>query len=145
MQDRLPVIIIAAVVVLLIVIVLTGYRKAPPDKVYIISGWGDKRKYLIGRAGIKLPIIERIDVLSLRMISIDVKTQKSIPTGDFIDINVDSVAVVKIKKDAEFIDRAAHNFLNKDEEYIAESCECFGRELTWIYWCTWITFDYEWS
>lgn len=108
------------IAVLIVFVIMTGYRKAPPDKVYIISGRGDKRKFLIGRAGIKLPIIERIDTLSLRMISIDVKTQKPIPTGDFIDINVDSVAVVKIKKDQEFIERAAQNFLNRDENYISE-------------------------
>lgn len=116
----LSIILIIAAVALVLLIIMTGYRKAPPDKVYIISGRGDKRKYLIGKAGIKLPVIERIDTLSLRMITIDVKTSEPIPSGDFIDLNVDSVAVVKIPNDPEYIERAAQNFLNRDEDYIAE-------------------------
>lgn len=114
------VIIIAAVMIIILLIIMTGYRKAPPDKVYIISGRGEKKKYLIGKAGIKLPIVERIDTLSLRMITIDVKTSEPIPSGDFIDLNVDSVAVVKVPNDPEFIERAAQNFLNRDEDYIAQ-------------------------
>lgn len=116
----LSIILIAAVIVIILLIVMTGYRKAPPDKVYIISGRGDKKKYLIGKAGIKLPIIERIDTLSLRMITIDVRTSEPIPSGDFIDLNVDSVAVVKIPNDPKYIEKAAQNFLNRDEDYISE-------------------------
>lgn len=38
-----------AIAVIIVLVIMTGYRKAPPDKVYIISGRGDKRKFLIGR------------------------------------------------------------------------------------------------
>lgn len=33
-----------AIAVIIVLIIMTGYRKAPPDKVYIISGRGDKKK-----------------------------------------------------------------------------------------------------
>lgn len=50
-------IIVAAVIV---VFLLMGYIKAPPDTAYIITGLG-KRRILIGKAGIRLPFIERLD------------------------------------------------------------------------------------
>lgn len=56
-------IIVAAVIV---VFLLMGYIKAPPDTAYIITGLG-KRRILIGKAGIRLPFIERLDKLSLRV------------------------------------------------------------------------------
>ncbi len=45
-------IIVAAVIV---VFLLMGYIKAPPDTAYIITGLG-KRRILIGKAGIRLPL-----------------------------------------------------------------------------------------
>ena len=55
-------IIIGIVVVLLLVLFFLGYMKAPPDTAYIISGMGKKR-ILIGRAGWRIPLIERVDKL----------------------------------------------------------------------------------
>lgn len=57
--------LIAAFAVLILVIIVTGYVKAPPDMAYIISGMGRKKKILIGRAGIKIPFLERKDILWL--------------------------------------------------------------------------------
>lgn len=107
-----------AIALLVIIILATGYVKAPPDHVYIISGGGKKPRYLIGKAGIRIPYLQRVDKLSLRMLSVDIKTPKTIPTLDYINIMVDSVAVVKISNTEEGIARAAENFLNKDSEYI---------------------------
>ena len=56
-------IIAAIVIVLLIVIVVTGYKKAPPDTAYIISGL--RKKVIIGKASVKIPFLERLDKLSL--------------------------------------------------------------------------------
>jgi flotillin len=52
------------------------------------------------------------------MLSVDVKTSKTIPTLDYINIMVDSVATVKISLQDEMIRHAAENFLNKDSKYI---------------------------
>lgn len=46
------------VAVVIVVFLLMGYIKAPPDTAYIITGLG-KRRILIGKAGIRLPFIER--------------------------------------------------------------------------------------
>ena len=55
--------------VLIFIVVVMGYVKAPPDVAYIISGFRRKPKILIGRAGIRIPFLERKDNLLLRQIS----------------------------------------------------------------------------
>ena len=85
---------IAVGVILLVLIVVSGYCKAPPDEAYIISGL--RKRVLIGRAGVKVPFLERLDKLSLKLISVDVKTATSVPTADYINIRVDSVVNIKI-------------------------------------------------
>ena len=62
--------LIAAIIILLIVVVATGYVKAPPDKAYIISGLKKNPRILIGQAGIKLPFLERKDILVLKQIEV---------------------------------------------------------------------------
>lgn len=90
-----------------------GYVKSPPDTAIIISGLRKKPKILIGRAGIKLPFFERKDTLSLKQITIDVKTGEYIPTLDYINIQVDAVVKVKISTEENMMSLAMKNFLNK--------------------------------
>ena len=54
--------VIAIVVVLILIMIALGYVKAPPDQAYIISGLRKDARILIGRAGVRLPFFERIDV-----------------------------------------------------------------------------------
>ena len=108
--ELLPILIPAAVIVLLL---LSGYVKAPPDQAYIISGLKKDGKILIGRAGIKIPFLERLDRLYLGQMTVDIKTEQSVPTNDFINVNVDAVAKVRISPTTEGIKLAAKNFLNK--------------------------------
>ncbi len=113
--------LIAAAVVLLalIAIIISGYVKAPPDKAFIISGWKREPKILIGRAGIKIPFLERKDVLMLKQVSIDIKTNGYVPTLDFIGVDIDAVAKIRVKTDPEGIKIAMKNFLNMSEAQIA--------------------------
>ena len=117
-MELLRYIAIAAVALVILIIVASGYVKAPPDQAYIISGGGKRPRYLIGKSGVRIPFLQRVDRLSLRMLSVDVKTSKTIPTLDYINIMVDSVAVVKISNSEEGLAKAAENFLNRDSEYI---------------------------
>ena len=110
--------IIAVVVVFLILIFLTGYVKASPDTAIIISGLRKNPKVLIGKAGIKIPFLERKDELNLQLIPIDVKTSNAVPTADYININVDATVNVKISDNEERLKLAAQNFLNKNSEYV---------------------------
>lgn len=113
----LPIVIVAIVIIL---IFITGYVKAPPNMVYIISGLKRKPKFISGKSTIKIPFLQRVDKLSLEMLSVDVKTSKTIPTADYINILVDSVATVKIANTEESITRASENFLNKNSTYVNE-------------------------
>lgn len=107
--------IVAAVAVLLLVILFAAsYVKAAPDTAIIISGLG-KRKILIGKAGFRIPFLQRIDKLSLRVFQVDIKTDEAIPTSNFINIRVDGVANLKISSDPALLDRAAESILNMGE------------------------------
>ena len=118
MFDTIPVGLIIGVLVafFLLIIILTGYLKAPPDTAYIVSGL--RRKVVIGRSCIKIPLLERLDKLSLKLIPIDVKTSNAVPTADYININVDAAVNVKISDSPERLKLAAQNFLNQPTEYI---------------------------
>ena len=105
-------------VVLILAILVTGYVKASPDTAVIISGLRKTPKVLIGKAGIKIPFLERKDELNLQLIPIDVKTSNAVPTADYININVDATVNVKISDNEERLKLAAQNFLNKNAEYI---------------------------
>ena len=119
LTSNLPVIIGVIIFALVIVIVVTGYVKASPDTAYIISGLRKQPKVLIGKAGIKIPFLEKKDELNLQLIPIDVKTSNAVPTADYININVDAAVNIKISDDSDRLNLAAQNFLNKPVEYIA--------------------------
>ena len=111
---------IIVVVLLILIILITGYVKASPDTAYIISGLRKKPKVLIGKAGIKIPFLEKKDELNLQLIPIDVKTSSAVPTADYINIRVDAAVNVKISDDKDRLALAAQNFLNKPVDYIAQ-------------------------
>lgn len=113
----------AVIVIVLILILAMGYVKAPPDRAFIISGLMKEPKILTGRAGIRIPFLERLDKLYLGQMTVDIKTEQSVPTTDFINVNVDAVAKVRIDPTTEGIRLAAKNFLNKTPEQITKDLQ----------------------
>ena len=112
-------IIIAVIIALAALLLMTGYLKAPPDTAFIISGMGKKR-ILIGKAGWRIPFLERVDKLSLQVMTVDVKTSEAVPTNEFINVMVDGVANVKVSSDPALLTRAAESLLGmKQNELIA--------------------------
>ena len=114
-------ILIGAAIVGFLAIILTGYIKAPPDVAYIISGFRKEPRILIGQAGIKIPFLERKDTLLLKQISIDIKTNGYVPTLDFIGVDIDAVAKVRVNTEADGIKLAMKNFLNMKEAEIIKA------------------------
>lgn len=112
-----PAVIIA---IALIALLASGYVKAPPDVAYIISGLHKKPRILVGKAGIKIPFLERMDKLALGAIQIDVKTGSTVPTAEYINVRVDSTVSVRVGQSEEMIALAAQNFLNVSREQIAQ-------------------------
>lgn len=111
---------VAVVVVILVLFLATGYVKASPDTAFIISGLRKQPKVLIGKAGIKIPFLEKKDALNLQLIPIDVKTSSAVPTADYINIRVDAAVNVKISDDEQRLGLAAQNFLNQPTDYIKQ-------------------------
>ncbi len=105
--------------VLLIVFLLCSYTKAGPDEAIMISGLG-RRKILRGQAGWKLPFLQRKDRLSLKVFQVDIKTRESIPTNEFININVDGVANLKISSDPQLLERAFEATLGMNQDDLIE-------------------------
>ena len=117
---------------LVLVICVLSYVKAPPDIAYIISGLRKNPKVLIGRAGIKIPFLERKDELLMRQISVDIKTNGYVSTKDFIGVNIDAIAKItvdyekpldgKVSKElSPGIALAMKNFLNMNEKQIVQA------------------------
>lgn len=111
---------VIAVIIVIILMLTSGYVKASPDTAYIISGLRKHPKVLIGRAGLKIPFLEKKDELNLQLIPIDVKTSSAVPTADYINIRVDAAVNVKISDQQERLALAAQNFLNRPTDYIAQ-------------------------
>ncbi|MBR1747015.1 MAG: flotillin family protein [Clostridia bacterium] len=108
-------VIVPILAILLAIVFICGYLKAPPDTAYIISGPFSKRRILIGKAGWRIPFFERLDKLSLRVMQVDVKTSEAVPTNEFINVNVDGVANIKISSDPELLKKAAEALLGMSQ------------------------------
>lgn len=121
------------IAVVAVILFIMGYVKAPPDVAFIISGIRKEPRILIGRAGFRIPFLERVDKLVVRQISIDIKSEGYIPTQDFIGVDVDAVAKIRVMTDEHGIKLAMRNFLNisdRDfEKAIVDSLQGNMREI----------------
>ena len=104
-------------ILLILLIVIAGYVKAPPDTAYLISGFR-KPRILIGKAGIRIPFLERMDKLSLKMFSVDVKTTDYVPNAEYINVKVDATVKIRIGQNEEMMTLASKFFLNEGESMI---------------------------
>ncbi len=110
---------------LVAMVLATRYQKVGPNEVLVISGRRGKhrdlvsgevtaRNYRIVKGGgtIVLPIVERVDLMSLEIMTIDVVTPK-VYTLKGVPLTVDGVAQVKVRGDDVSIVTAAEQFLSK--------------------------------
>ena len=105
------------------------YMKVGPNQVLVISG----RKHrvtdpdgTVREVGFKirkgggvfvLPVFEKVDLLSLELLTIDVQTPE-VYTSKGVPVRVDGVAQIKVKGDDVSISTAAEQFLSKTTEEI---------------------------
>ena len=108
---------IGVALLVMILITIVGYVKSPPDTAYIISGFR-KPRILIGKAGIRIPFLERLDKLSLKMFSVDVKTTDYVPNAEYINVKVDATVKIRIGQSEEMMTLASKFFLNEKEDMI---------------------------
>lgn len=102
-------------------------KKVGPNEALIISGRGEGRRdaglmksqfrIVTGGRTFVFPVLERVDSLSLEIMTIDVTTP-DVPTVQGVPVTVDGVAQIKIGSDAESIRTASIQFLSKTQEEI---------------------------
>lgn len=119
--SKVGLVAIGVTILVLVAIFAIGYCKAPPDKAYIISGL--RKRILIGKAGFRIPFFERLDMVTLELIQVDVKTKQKVPNKDFINVNVDAVVNIKVSREESMLNLASMNFLNASPEYISENAK----------------------
>lgn len=119
------------VVVFIVFAIVIAYssrvKKVGPNKALIISGRGEGRqdtgmmkssfRIVTGGRSFIWPVLERVDDLSLEIITIDVNTP-DVPTVEGVPVTVDSVAQIKIGSDETAIRTAAIQFLSRTEDQI---------------------------
>lgn len=119
MDDNLTIICIAvAAVVLLLILFSLCYVKTSPDIALVISGWPNRNpKFLVGTGGFRIPGLQKVDKIFLGQLSVDIKAQE-IPTNDFINVDVDAIAKVRVNPTK--LQEAAANFLGKNAAAISQ-------------------------
>jgi len=113
-----------AIVVIFLIIYASRYVKVGPNEVLIVSGrkhrWVDAagRERTVGFRIVKgggtfvWPVLEKAEVLSLELLTIDVKTP-SVYSITGVPVRVDGVAQIKVKGEDVAIRTAAEQFLSK--------------------------------
>lgn len=119
----LSIIIVAVIILLLLVLILVSYVKAPPSQAFIISGISKEPRVLIGKGGFRIPFFERLDKVYLGQITVDIQTETPVPTNDFINVDVDAVAKVRVLPTPEGIRLAGKNFLNMNPVMISDQLQ----------------------
>lgn len=127
--------VLVAVGMLFVLIVMAGfyasrYKKVGPNQVLVISG--RRREYVNPVTGQKervgfrvlrgggtfiIPVLERVDVLSMEILTIEVEV-RSVYTIEGVPVHVDGVAQIKIRGEDASIYTAAEQFLSKGPDGI---------------------------
>jgi flotillin len=124
-------VVVAIVVLLLIVIAifLSRYTKVGPNQVLVVSGRKHRMVEPDGTATVRgfrvvkgggtfvIPVVEKVDILSLELLTIDVQTPE-VYTSKGVPVRVDGVAQIKVKGDDVSIATAAEQFLSKPVDEI---------------------------
>jgi len=102
----LVIVVMVVVLFLLVYMVLSRYTKVGPNQVLIVSGRkhtledGSSVGFRIVKGGgtFVWPILEKVDLLSLELLTIDVQTPE-VYTSKGVPVKVDGVAQIKVKGD----------------------------------------------
>ena len=119
----MPIISVVGIVLvaLLFVIILFKfcYKTCPPNKAMVITG-PTGSSTVIGKAKLIIPIIQRVDYMSLENIQVDFTSRDEIPTKDAINVLVDAVANMAIDQDPDILKVASSKFLGYSTKDVQE-------------------------
>lgn len=114
---------IVLVIAVIVILATMSYVKCPPDHAFLISGPRKDLKIISGKAGFRIPFVERLDKLYLGAIGVDVKTRSAVPTAEYINVFVDSNVNIRVSSDPQLMAIAAKNFLNQKREVISAKAQ----------------------
>ena len=126
--SNLPWGIIGIIVAILLIaaIILSMWKKIPQDKAAVITGL--KKRVITGGGGIVIPLLERVDTISLESMKLDVKTNGAM-TSQGVPINTDGVAVIKVRNDKNSILAAIEQFNAAKESTTVQIISDVSREV----------------
>ena len=122
----IPIIIIVAAVILIIMVIMSWWKRVPQDKAGVVTGI--KKKVITGGGGIVIPVINRIDYISLSASSLEITTEDSM-SSQKVPINVVSTVVLKVKNDTTSILKAIERFNGKDIKEVKLNMEEIARQI----------------
>src|SRR6184192_4171237 len=118
------------VVFIFLAIWASRYTKVGPNEVLVVSGRKHRhaepdgtmqmRGFRVVKGGgtFVIPVIEKVDKLSLELLTIDVQQEQDVYTSKGVPVRVDGVAQIKVKGDDISIATAAEQFLSKQTDEI---------------------------
>ena len=97
-------IVVVVIILTLVVMIFSRYTKVGPNQVLIVSGMKHKTEdgSLVGFRIVKgggtfvMPVFEKVDLLSLELLTIDVQTPE-VYTSKGVPVKVDGVSQIKVK------------------------------------------------
>jgi flotillin len=98
---------------------MPGFHTTGPNQALVISGGGKQPKIVVGGRAFVIPILQRVQTLSLEVMTLNPQTNK-VYTKEGVAVSVDGVAQVKVGSSEESIRVAAQQFLGKTPNEIAE-------------------------
>lgn len=118
MDTQIIIFIAVIAVVLLFSVIFSMWKKVPQDKAAVVTGL--RKKVITGGGGLVIPVLERIDYISLGNIQLDVRTEESM-SSQGVPIGVVGTAVIKVKNEQSCIFKAIEQFTGKNEQQIEAS------------------------
>lgn len=143
METLIPILGIVLGFALVIGILASRYRVAKPTEAFILTGKNKKttttadgrtvqdlsgQKVVIGGGTIVLPLVQKLQRISLESQTIPVKVQ-GVPAKDGILLDVDGVAVIKVDGNEEAVRAAAQRFGSSSEQIKSQADEVLGGTL----------------
>ena len=121
--------------IVIVFVVLKTWKKVPNDHAAVIVGLG-KPKVVTGGGVFLIPLLQRMDVITLETLSLDVNIQ-NVKTSLGVPINADGYVILKVKADETNILTAMQMFYCNDEnrtknkivEQVQSLCEGKLREI----------------
>jgi flotillin len=101
---------IVGVAILITILFKFCYKTCPPNKAMVITG-PTGASTVIGKTKFIIPLIQRVDYMSLENIQVDFTSRDEIPTRDAINVLVDAIANMSIDQDPEVLKIASSKFL----------------------------------